>query len=276
MNEQYSLGGKNMARNWLEISGKVIIVTGGTSGIGRQIVNSLLENDAIVYNIDLKDDPIDNKDYHFIEADVTSEEAVEKAVNTILEKQSRIDVLINNAGINLPRLLVDDKGERPEYEINMKDLDLMFGVNLKGPILFSQAVSRHFIKQNKGIIVNIASEAGQEGSEGQSIYSATKAALIGFTRSWAKELGKHNIKVVAIAPGILEETGLRTKQYEEALAYSRNTTVDKLNGDYSKSIPLGRVGKLSEVADLVCYLSSDKSSYITGTTINISGGKSRG
>ena len=254
-----------MAQNWLEINEKVIIVTGGTSGIGRQIVNSLLEND-----------PIDNGNYHFIETDVTNKEAVEKTVNTIFEEQSRIDVLINNAGINLPRLLVDVKGEKPEYEINMKDLDLMFGVNLKGPILFSQEVSRHFVKQNKGIIVNIASEAGQEGSEGQSIYSATKAALIGFTRSWAKELGKHNIKVVAIAPGILEETGLRTKQYEEALAYSRNTTVDKLNGDYSKSIPLGRVGKLSEVADLVCYLSSDKSSYITGTTINISGGKSRG
>ena len=81
---------------------------------------------------------------------------------------------------------------------------------------------------------------------------------------------------MAIAPGIIEETGLRTKQYEEALAYSRNITVDQLNGDYSKSIPLRRVGQLKEISDLVCYLSSNKSSYITGTTINISGGKSRG
>ncbi|MEB6231467.1 SDR family oxidoreductase [Mammaliicoccus sciuri] len=265
-----------MSNNWLEIERKVIIVTGGTSGIGRQIVNTLLENGAIVYNVDLKDNPIDNEHYYFIQTDVTDEEAVQSTVSQILEEQSQIDVLVNNAGINLPRLLVDVKGEKPEYEINMKDLDLMFGVNLKGPILFSQEVGRQFVKNNKGIIVNIASEAGQEGSEGQSIYSATKAALIGFTRSWAKELGKYNIKVVAIAPGILEETGLRTKQYEEALAYSRNTTVDKLNGDYSKSIPLRRVGELKEVADLVCYLSSDKSSYITGTTINISGGKSRG
>ena len=152
----------------------------------------------------------------------------------------------------------------------------MFNVNLKGPIWFSQAVAKYFIKQRKGKIINISSEAGQEGSEGQSLYSATKAALIGLTRSWAKELGKYNINVTAIAPGIIEETGLRTPEYESALAYSRNITVDQLNGDYSKSIPLKRVGKLDEIADLVCYLSSNKSSYITGTTINISGGKSRG
>lgn len=81
---------------------------------------------------------------------------------------------------------------------------------------------------------------------------------------------------MAIAPGIIEETGLRTKEYEKALSYSRNISVDQLNGDYSKSIPIKRVGKLTEIADLVCYLSSDRSSYITGTTINISGGKSRG
>src|SRR5699024_9935586 len=152
-------------------------------------------------------------------------------------------------GINLPRMLVDQNGEKPEYEINVNDLDLMLNVNLKGPVLFSREVSRQFIKQNSGVIINISSEAGQEGSQGQSIYSATKAALIGFTRSWAKELGKHNIRVTAIAPGILEETGLRTPQYEEALAYTRNTTIEGLNSDYSKSIPIGRVGRLDEIAD---------------------------
>ena len=198
------------------------------------------------------------------------------SVETIMNKDNKIDVLINNAGINLPRLLVDYREENEEYQMNERDLDKMFNINLKGPVWLSQEVAKTQIKNKKGIIINIASEAGQEGSEGQSIYSATKAALIGFTRSWAKELGKHNIRVVAIAPGILEETGLRTKEYEEALAYTRNTTVDNLNGDYSKSIPVGRVGKLNEVADLVAYLSSDRSSYITGTTFNITGGKSRG
>lgn len=262
--------------NWLEIESKVVVVTGGSSGIGNEIVINLLENGAIVYNADLKDSNLNEKNYHFLQVDVTNRDIVQKAVNEVHNKEGKIDVLINNAGINLPRLLLDSAGSHPEYEINDKDLNFMFDVNLKGPIWFSQAVTKYFIEQNAGKIINISSEAGQEGSEGQSLYSATKAALIGLTRSWAKELGKYNINVVAIAPGIIEETGLRTKQYEEALAYSRNITVDQLNGDYSKSIPLRRVGKLKEISDLVCYLSSNKSSYITGTTINISGGKSRG
>ncbi|WP_436860472.1 SDR family oxidoreductase [Mammaliicoccus lentus] len=265
-----------MDTNWLKIDGKVIIVTGGSSGIGRSIVLSLLENGAIVYNTDLNKSDISHRNYHYIEVDVTNENQINNVVKQIMNKNNKIDVLINNAGINLPRMLVDVKSEQPEYEINMKDLNLMFDVNLKGPILFAREVSRLFTKQNKGVIINISSEAGQEGSQGQSIYSATKAAIIGLTRSWAKELGKYNIRVIAIAPGILEETGLRTRSYEEALAYTRNTNINNLNTDYSKSIPIARVGKLDEVANLVCYLSSDKSSYITGTTINISGGKSRG
>jgi len=97
-----------------------------------------------------------------------------------------------------------------------------------------------------------------------------------YTRSWAKELGKFGIRVVAVAPGIVEATGLRTPAYNEALAYTRGTTVDKLNTDYSKSIPLGREAKLKENADLVVFLASERASYITGTTYNISGGKSRG
>lgn len=262
--------------NWLNLEKKVVIVTGGSSGIGYHIVEALLKVDAIVYNADLKDSQIQHENYHFIQTDVTNSKNVESTVEKVLKNEKNIDVLVNNAGINLPRMLVDFKGEKPEYQINEKDLDLMFNVNLKGPIFFAQEVGKYFVNKNTGIIINVASEAGQEGSEGQSIYAATKAALIGFTRSWAKELGKKNIRVVALAPGVLEETGLRTRSYEEALAYTRNTTVENLNGDYSKSIPIGRVGKLQEIADLVCYLSSDRSSYITGTTINITGGKSRG
>ncbi|HDS3721431.1 SDR family oxidoreductase [Staphylococcus chromogenes] len=262
--------------NWLGLKDKVAIVTGGSSGIGAQIVNSLLDQGAMVYNVDLHGNDLERENYYSLETNVANVTEVQQAVNAVLKEQNKIDILVNNAGINLPRLLVDVKGEKPEYQMATKDLDLMFDVNLKGPVYLSQEVGKHFAEQKSGVIVNVASEAGQEGSEGQSIYAATKAALIGFTRSWAKELGKHNIRVVAIAPGILEETGLRTPAYEEALAYTRNTTVDKLNGDYSKSIPIGRVGELKEVADLVCYLSSERSSYITGTTINITGGKSRG
>lgn len=115
-----------------------------------------------------------------------------------------------------------------------------------------------------------------EGSAGQSCYSATKGALNGFTRSWAKELGEHNIRVVGVAPGINEETGLTTDAYNEALAYTRNMKKEDLGKNYASSIPLGRVGKLDDIAELVVFLSSDRSSYITGTTLNITGGKSRG
>jgi len=137
-------------------------------------------------------------------------------------------------------------------------------------------VAREMIKKKKGVILNVASESGLEGSEGQSVYAATKAALYSFTRSWAKELGKFNIRVVGIAPGILEPTALRTSEYERALAYTRGITVEELRVSYEKvSIPLRRVGKLEEVASVVLFLISEMASYITGTVINISGGKSR-
>ena len=128
-----------------------------------------------------------------------------------------------------------------------------------------------------GVIINMASESGAEGSEGQSVYAATKAAIYNLTRSWAKELGKHNVRVVGVAPGILEATALRTEEYERALAYTRGITIKELRERYKKAaIPLGRSGKLSEIANMVCFLASDRSGYIHGTVINVSGGKTRG
>ncbi len=116
-----------------------------------------------------------------------------------------------------------------------------------------------------------------EGSEGQSVYAATKAAIYNLTRSWAKELGRHNVRVVGIAPGILEATSLRSEEYERALAYTRGITIKELRERYKKAaIPLGRSGKLSEVANTVCFLASDRAGYIHGTVINVSGGKTRG
>jgi sorbitol-6-phosphate 2-dehydrogenase len=127
-----------------------------------------------------------------------------------------------------------------------------------------------------GVIINMASEAGMEGSEGQSAYAGTKAALYTLTRSWAKELGKYGIRVTGVAPGILEATALRSDEYERALAYTRGITVDQLRAGYKKlSIPLGRSGRLDEVANVVCFLASERSGYVHGTTINVTGGKSR-
>lgn len=266
-----------MGSSWLGLEDKVAIVTGGASGIGSLITKHLLNTGAKVIVADLNNEKGEKEDgaYH-IPCNVTNKSSVTRMVEEVMGIFGKVDILVNNAGVNLPRLLVDDRGEKPEYELSEKDFDFMVSVNQKGPFLCAQAVAKQMIINRKGIIINISSEAGVEGSAGQSCYSATKAALNGFTRSWAKELGKFNIRVVGIAPGINEKTGLTTEAYNEALAYTRGTTVDKLGLDYSKSIPLGRVGKLNEIGDLVTYLASDRSSYITGTTVNITGGKSRG
>jgi sorbitol-6-phosphate 2-dehydrogenase len=151
-------------------------------------------------------------------------------------------------------------------------------INQKAVFLCGQAAAKQMLKQDSGVIINMSSESGAEGSEGQSAYAATKSALYALTRSWAKELGSHGIRVVGIAPGILEETGLRSDEYERALAYTRGISVDDLKASYTSmsSIPLGRAGRLEEIADLATYLASDRASYIHGTTVNISGGKSRG
>ena len=266
-----------MDNSWLNLEGKVAIVTGGSSGIGYSIATELINNGAKVIISDLvgEEGPQADRAY-LIKCDVTNKESVEQMVSKTVAEFGKIDILVNNAGVNLPRLLVDVKGEKPQYELNEKDFDFMVAVNQKGPYFCAQAAAKEMLKHGKGVIINVASEAGQEGSAGQSCYSATKGALISFSRAWAKELSPYNIRVVAIAPGILEKTGLRTDAYNEALAYTRGVTVDGLSTDYSKSIPIGREGKLQEVGDLVSYLASDKASYITGTTFNISGGKSRG
>lgn len=266
-----------MGDTWLDLDGKVAIVTGAASGIGFEIARALVNAGAkvVVSDINGEEGQLDNGSY-FIKCDVTNKESVDQMVAATVEQFGTVDILVNNAGVNLPRLLVDVVGEKPEYELNEQDFDFMVAVNQKGPFLCAQAVARKMVINGAGVIINVASEAGQEGSAGQSCYSATKGAVISFTRAWAKELGKYNIRVVAIAPGIMETTGLRTPAYEEALAYTRGVTVEGLNTDYSKSIPLAREGKLSEIGDLVTYLSSERSSYITGTTVNISGGKSRG
>jgi len=262
---------------WLQLENKVAIVTGGASGIGSKITENLVKNGVKVIVSDLNVTTGEHADgtYH-IQCDVTNKQSVENMTAKVVELFGTVDILVNNAGVNLPRLLLDFRGEKPEYELNEKDFDFMVAVNQKGPYLCAQAAARVMVKNNKGVIINVSSEAGMEGSAGQSAYSATKGAVNGFTRSWAKELGEFNIRVVGVAPGINEQTGLTTPAYNEALAYTRGVTVDGLGTDYSKAIPLGRPGKLDEIGELITYLASDRASYITGTTVNVSGGKSRG
>ncbi|RVU71387.1 MULTISPECIES: SDR family oxidoreductase [Lactobacillus] len=264
--------------DWLNLEDKVYIVTGGSSGIGAAIVKELLGHGAKVVDADLNEPKEEHDNLVFYKTDVTNKENVEATVKATVDKFGKIDGVVNNAGINLPRLLVDDKKPESQYEMTENDWAKMFSVNVKSVMLMSQAVGRHLVAQKHGVIVNMSSEAGLEGSQGQSIYSATKGAINGFTRSWAKELGKFNVRVAGVAPGIMEATGLRTPTYENALAYTRNITVDQLRAGYKSTTttPMGRSGHLYEVADLVSYLLSERASYITGVTINVAGGKSRG
>lgn len=261
---------------WLDLSEKVIIVTGGASGIGAKIAENLSDNGATVVVCDLNPgEGVLDYSSKVVICDITKKASVENMVSEVVAEYGRIDGLVNNAGVNRPRLLVDFYKKNEAYEASEDDFDFITNVNQKGPFLCTQAVARQFITGGGGVVVNISSEAGVEGSAGQSIYSATKAALNGFTRSWAKELGKHNIRVLGVAPGINKRTNMNNDANYEALAYTRGLDANDIDTDYTSTIPLGRVGEHEELADLVSYLISDRSSYITGTTINITGGKSR-
>lgn len=265
----------NSLNDWLDLQGKVAIVTGGSSGIGAAIVKELCTLGVKVTNADLNEGDFQHENLLFVKTDVSSRQSVENTITQTIDTFGKVDCLVNNAGINIPALLVDPKDK---HEVTDNLFEKIIKVNLQGLYLMSQQVGKHLVKQGHGVIINMSSESGLEGSEGQSIYASTKAAVNSLTRSWSKELGKHGVRVVGLAPGIMEETGLRTLAYEEALAYTRSLTVDELRSGYSKTstIPLGRSGKLSEVADAVAYLMSDRASYISGVTINVAGGKTRG
>lgn len=266
--------------NWLNLENKTVIVTGGASGIGYATVEEFIKDGANVVVCDIN--PVaptfaDAKEGQiiYVPTDVTSKESVCNMIQKTMDTFGRIDVLVNNAGINIPRLLVD---EQQQYELDDTVWDKVMNVNLKGLFYCSQEAARIMVRQGEGVIVNMSSECGLEGSEGQSVYAASKAAVNALTRSWAKELGKKGIRVVGIAPGILEATGLRTISYETALAYTRGITVEQLRAGYSKTgtTPLGRSGKLSEVASTVAFMASEQASYIHGVTLNVAGGKTRG
>lgn len=268
---------------WLGLENKVIVVTGAASGIGKAVAQEFLNVGAKVVVADMaREAPVfekaDENNFLYVRTDVTDGKSVGQMVNQAVEKFGTLDGLVNNAGINIPRLLVDVDDPNGKYELDEAVWDKVTNVNLKGVFLCAQTVGRVLAEKGSGVIINMSSESGLEGSEGQSVYAATKNAVNSLTRSWAKELGKKGVRVVGVAPGIMEATGLRTLAYEEALAYTRGITVDDLRAGYSKTstTPLGRSGKLEEVANTCVFLASDRASYIHGVTLNVAGGKTRG
>ena len=239
---------------------KVAFITGATRGIGRQIAITLAKEGfdiAINYRkenedlIETKKMVEDQKVKCFtVQGGVSSFEDSERMVKDIIEEFNHIDILVNNAGITKDMLLMRMKKE---------DFESVIGVNLVGTFNITKNVITYMMKNRSGRIINVSSVVGISGNAGQTNYSASKAGIIGFTKSLAKEVGSRNILVNAVAPGFIET------QMTDVLK-------EEVKEEISKTIPLKRMGTVEDVANVVKFLASKDSSYITGQVINIDGG----
>ena len=242
------------------LEGKKAFVTGGARGIGREIVLSFLSNGASVYFIDINESEYmgeyqdlaskNNCEVVFKKANVADEEEITAVCEEILKESGGIDILVNNAGITRDGLV---------FRMKSEDWDSVLKINLTSAFYISKVIARAMIKQKSGSIVNVASIVGVIGNAGQCNYSASKAGLIGFSKSLAREVASRGVRVNAVAPGFIQ-----------------TPMTDKLNDDQKKAlndkIPLVRLGQPAEVAKVILFLASDLSSYVTGQVINIDGG----
>ena len=238
----------------------VALVTGGSRGIGRVIAENLAKsgiNIAICYsgNENAAQETIEVCKKHgvqamYIKADVSNADDVSEMFNQIKELMGPVEILVNNAGITRDGLLL---------RMSEADYDAVLDTNLKGTFLCTKAAIKDMMKARNGRIINITSIVGVQGNAGQANYSASKAGVIGFTKSVAREYGSKGITVNAVAPGFIQTA--MTDQLP-----------DNVKEAYLKQIPLARFGTPEDVADVVEFLASDKASYITGQVIEVTGG----
>ena len=243
----------------LSLTGKVALVTGAAQGIGKAVALVLARNgaDVIVSDINLekaeetvKEIEASGRNAMAIRVDVANSGDVERMVQTVMERFGHIDILINNAGIARDKLIL---------RMTEEDWDAVLNINLKGTFNCTKAVVRHMSKQRSGKIVNIASVVGEMGNAGQANYSASKAGVIGFTKTIAREFAQRGINVNTIAPGYIETP------MTEALP-------EKAKEELKRMIPMERLGQPEDVAEAVLFLVSEASSYITGQVLNVNGG----
>jgi 3-oxoacyl-[acyl-carrier protein] reductase len=243
----------------LELSGKVALVTGAAQGIGKAIALLLARNgaDIAVSDINLEKAGETAKEIEAmgrkamaVKVNVASPQDVEGMVESILGRLGRIDILVNNAGIARDKLIL---------RMAEEDWDAVVDVNLKGTFICTKAAVKHMSKQRSGKIVNIASVVGEMGNAGQANYSASKAGVIGFTKTIAREFAQRGINVNAIAPGYIETP------MTDALP-------EKVKEELKRMIPMERLGRPEDVAEAVLFLVSEASSYITGQVLNVNGG----
>jgi 3-oxoacyl-[acyl-carrier protein] reductase len=240
----------------LRFENKVVMVTGGAAGIGRVTAENFAKEGARVAICDVNPEAGEaaakalGPEASFGQVDVANSAAVSGWIEGVFDKYGQIDVLVNNAGITRDGLIMRMKEE---------DWDAVIGVNLKSAFNCIKAVSKIMVKQRSGRIINLASVVGVMGNPGQANYVASKAGMIGLTKTVAKELGARGITVTAVAPGFIETdmTAVLSDKVKEAML---------------ATIPLKRAGTPQDVADAITFLASDQAAYITGQVIHVTGG----
>jgi 3-oxoacyl-[acyl-carrier protein] reductase len=238
---------------------KVSLITGAAQGIGLATALKFAAEGAIVIVCDMRQAAVDAAVAQcqalgavaagFV-MDVTQREQVDAVVKTVKERFGRIDVLVNNAGITQDARL---------QKMTLEQFDKVIDVNLRGVFHCSQAVADHMVLQGSGVILNASSVVGIYGNFGQTNYAATKFGVIGFTKTWSRELGPKGVRVNAVAPGFIATPIL-------------STIPDKVIAEMAHRVPLRRLGRPEEIANTYAFLASDEASYINGTVIEVAGG----
>jgi 3-oxoacyl-[acyl-carrier protein] reductase len=243
----------------MSLNGKIALVTGAAQGIGRDIALGLATDgaDVAICDVNLEaaqktaaDMEAKGRRSLALKANVASSAEVTAMIDQVAEKFGRIDILVNNAGITRDGLIIRMKDE---------DWDLVLSINLKGAFLCTKSALKYMTKQRSGTIINIASIVGAMGNAGQANYVASKAGLIGLTKTIAREYANRNVTANAVAPGFIDTA------MTQALT-------EQVRTDLAKQIPLGRLGSSEDVANAVRFLASPSAAYITGQVIHVNGG----